>query len=159
MHFVCLLRPQSFIKNVGPCWCYPTEVNGAVIFISCPVLSSNEHEMFFRVFFFPSRRTTKCASASLAVLRPPEADLPPPSASLSAAVISKRSRGSASVCCRAATNGLLSHTRRHGGGHFGAAGRADTGHFVSERISWEDEDGHVTSTGPAEARLCTSMTF
>lgn len=40
-----------------------------------------------------------------------------------------------------------------------AAGRADTGHFVSERISWEDEDGHVTSKRPAEARLCTSMTF
>lgn len=54
MHFVCLSRPQSFIKTVGPCLVLPHrgKRSNAVIFISCPVLSISEHEMFFRVFFF-----------------------------------------------------------------------------------------------------------
>lgn len=44
------------------------------------------------------------------------------------------------------------------------AARADTGHFVSERISRECEPPscemvHVTFERPAEAHLCTRMTF
>lgn len=47
---------------------------------------------------------------------------------------------------------------------FGAAARADRGHFVSEQISLEDEPPickmvHVTFERPAEAHLCTRMTI